>query len=116
MAIKGPIFYNKSFFIIEEDENLLKENITRILLTLPGERVNNPQFGSRLRLFIFELDSILQEDLKNEILSAINRWEPRVNILDIQTQNVNERAIALKIACQNKDTLEEFDFEKIFRF
>lgn len=81
--MKGVAYYNSDFLTIKEDEELLKESITRILLTSPGERVNNPNFGCKLKEFLFDFDVYLLEDIKYEIRKAIERWEPRVTTSNI---------------------------------
>ena len=49
----GLGFYDKDFCRVIKSTELLKENITRILMTRPGERVNDLTYGSRLQEYIF---------------------------------------------------------------
>lgn len=66
-------------FSRQEDERLIKNDLMQLLLTAPGERVHRPDFGTRLRIALFEpLDAITIEDLANEVKSAIDRFEPRL--------------------------------------
>lgn len=67
------------------DLTRIKESIYQILLTYPGERVMEPEFGCRLRDFIFENmgDATINTMIKFEIERAITRWEPRVQINEI---------------------------------
>ena len=114
--MKGLSFYNETFLTIKEDEEILKENITRILLTSPGERVDNPLFGSHLKAFVFELGSVMREEVESDIVSSIQRWEPRVIINGITTEeNLAESQFMIRIDCTNADTLEPFTFEQILR-
>ena len=114
--MKGLAFHNELFLTIKEDENILKENITRILLTSPGERVNNPLFGSRLRAFLFDLDVVMREEVESDIVSSISRWEPRVTINEVTTEeNPIESAFIIRLECTNNDTLQEFTFDQILR-
>lgn len=64
-------------------------NIKQILLTVPGERVMRPTFGSALRASLFSNlpSTLLIESLKNEVRRAITAWEPRVGITDISVTN-----------------------------
>lgn len=114
--MKGIAFYGEPSFTIKEDTFLIKENITRILMTVPNERVNNPSFGCELKNYIFNLDFIMQEEVDGEITKAISRWEPRVNILGIKTTRTNENSLEIKVNCQIKDTLEEFTYEKLILY
>lgn len=114
--MKGLSFYNESFLTIKEDENILKENITRILLTSPGERVNNPLFGSQLRAFLFDLDIVMREEVESNIVESILKWEPRVIIDNITTEeNPAEGTFIICIECTNSDSLEKFTFDQILR-
>ena len=69
----------------QEDDRLIKNDLLQLLLTVPGERVNRPDFGVNLRNFVFE-DSTPQSlsILASEVKSAVLRQEPRVNLLDLQ--------------------------------
>ena len=114
--MKGLSFYNETFLTIKEDEEILKENINRILLTSLGERVNNPLFGSHLRAFLFDLGTVMREEVESDIVSSVQKWEPRVTINSITTEeNQAESTFTINIVCINNDTLEEFTFDQILR-
>jgi len=114
--LKGLALYNETFLTIKEDEDILKENITRILLTSPGERVDNPLFGSHLKAFLFDLGIVMRDEVESDIVSSIQRWEPRVIINSITTEeNPAESTFTITIVCTNNDTLEQFTFEQILR-
>jgi phage baseplate assembly protein W len=68
----------------QEDEKLIKNDILQLLLTVPGERVNRPDFGTELRSFVFEPNSLNElSTLESNIASAIGRFETRVEILNL---------------------------------
>lgn len=68
----------------QEDERLIKNDILQLLLTIPGERVMRPDFGVNLRNVVFEqLDDITLDSLRDDIISAINLNEPRINLLSL---------------------------------
>lgn len=58
------------------------QSIYNLLNTVPGERLNLPTYGVNLEKYRFRLFS---EDIAfaimNEIISAIETWEPRVEIV-----------------------------------
>ena len=55
-----------------------------ILLTYPGERPMRPEFGSRVRDFVFRsVDEEMCTLLAYEVKKALQRWEPRVDILKV---------------------------------
>jgi phage baseplate assembly protein W len=59
----------------------LEQAIRLILATYPGERPMRPEFGSRLRDYVFRSASIdTAAELANEVEKALLRWEPRVTV------------------------------------
>lgn len=62
----------------------INEAITIILGTAPGERPMRPEFGCGIHNYIFEsVDALTMARLEQEIRIALDRWEPRVEILDV---------------------------------
>ena len=57
--MQGIGIYGEDLLQIKKDEELIKENIKRILITAPGERAGNLQFGSRVREYLFNFKNIL---------------------------------------------------------
>lgn len=52
---------------------------------MPGERILNPEFGSKLRMFLYEqITDENHENIMAEIRKCITKWEPRVSITDIR--------------------------------
>ena len=63
-----------------------RHNLKNLLLTAPGERVGQPEFGSRLRELCFEqIDDTLPELIEEEIRKAVSVWLPYINIIEIAT-------------------------------
>lgn len=68
----------------QEDSQLIKNDLLQLLLTVPGDRVNRPTFGTPLRSFVFEQSTPGDlEILRSGILQAINQFEPRVSVLQL---------------------------------
>lgn len=114
--MRGPGFYNKDFLVIKSDNDLIAESITRILMTTPGERVGRPNFGSGLRALLFEsMDDIFVDDVKRIISTAVNNYEPRVNLTDIQVNAVENtltaRLIFETVGNPLDENILEFSFE-----
>jgi uncharacterized protein len=65
-------------------ERELEEAMRIILSTYPGERPMRPDFGSRLRDYVFRsADPATAAELANEVRQSLRRWEPRVDITDV---------------------------------
>lgn len=63
---------------------LLEQAMCVILATYPGERPMRPEFGSRLRDFVFEPASAqTRRAVAVEVRTALERWEPRAEIDDV---------------------------------
>ncbi len=57
----------------------IRESIQVILLTEPGERLMLPDFGGRLRSFLFEPNTVATRRLlRDEIEKALLLWEARI--------------------------------------
>ena len=78
--------------------DVINQSIRLILGTRIGERYNNNEFGSNINDLIFEPnDLILKDLLYYSIVSALQRWEKRITILDINFDEQNEHLIHIVI-------------------
>jgi Bacteriophage baseplate protein W len=67
----------------EEDVN---EAIQVIIGTARGERPMRPEFGCGIHDYVFEsIDAYTVSCIEREIRLALDRWEPRVDVVDIET-------------------------------
>lgn len=58
--------------------------IELILATAPGERPMRPEFGCGVHDYVFEtVDAYTVGHLEHEIRVALARWEPRIEVLDL---------------------------------
>lgn len=79
----NPPFFGGAQNILsrQEDERLIKNDILQLIMTLYGERVHRPDFGSKLRAFVFETASDDELDsLALDIRRAIENNEERVTV------------------------------------
>jgi phage baseplate assembly protein W len=81
-------------------EDNVREAIRIILLTEPGERLMREEFGCGLRRFLFEPNTPTTRQLiRDRIVQAIGRWEPRVALQDVAVDPAedNPRLVAITI-------------------
>ena len=73
-----------SSFTITADENSLMQNVYSILLTNLGERLYDDEFGSTLEESVFEIIGDLNGESKllNQCVNLINKYEPRVVVVE----------------------------------
>jgi phage baseplate assembly protein W len=67
------------------DENSMVQNVYSIILTRAGERIFNPDFGTRIEDYIHSIvDDIdgFQKRALTEIIESVKRYEPRVSIVE----------------------------------
>jgi len=63
---------------------IIEQAMRLILSTYPGERPMRPEFGSRLRDFIFAgATSDNAAAIATEVRGALRQWEPRADITDV---------------------------------
>jgi uncharacterized protein len=88
-------------------ERELEEAMRIILLTYPGERPMRPEFGSRLRDFVFrETTPAMYSALAHEVRTSLGRWEPRVDVKEVKViaDDSDRSVVYLDIQYVTKDT------------
>ena len=69
---------------LSRDNDDVYEAIVLILGTAPGERPMRPEFGCGVHDYIFEsVDAYAIGRIENEIRQALDRWEPRIEVLSV---------------------------------
>jgi phage baseplate assembly protein W len=68
-------------------EREIEESIRLILATAPGERPMRPEFGCAIHDFIFApADAATAGQIAYAVRSALDRWEPRIELVDVQVR------------------------------
>jgi phage baseplate assembly protein W len=89
--------------VTSREHNHIRESILQILGTRPGERLMNPEFGSKLHDLVFEQnDEVLKGLIRHYVIDAIKRWEKRVVItgvtFDDAPQNIDRDLLQVRIS------------------
>jgi len=72
---------------IDYDINAIKNSLINLLTTSPGEKILDPAFGLDLRYFLFEpFNRFNDGEFTNRIYSYLRSYEPRINIIQINSQ------------------------------
>ena len=67
-----------------KNENAIARAVRNIVLTTPGEKFFDPDFGSSVSEILFEnVDDITAISIKDEIKNCLQNYEPRVEIIDV---------------------------------
>ena len=86
IGLKLPFTRGRSGLFPQSETTLEQagSNIKNLLLTAKGERVMQPDFGSRLRELLFEqYTEDLSEKIKEEIQEAMSTWLPYIDIAKV---------------------------------
>ncbi|WP_152363091.1 GPW/gp25 family protein [Microlunatus speluncae] len=83
--------------MIDGDESI-RQAILLLLCTTPGERLMRPQYGSHLHRLMFAPNDRTNAGLAmHYVQQAIERWEPRVEIVELDAEANPELASRLDI-------------------
>jgi len=105
-------FFPRSSTIREQ----VSTNIKNLLLTIPGERVNQPTFGCELTALIFEpAEEGLEERIETAIAESLVQWLPYVTIGSIDvvlSPNENNVLVNLEfnVDVDDEDAPEQISF------
>ena len=68
-----------------KDSNAIARSVRNIVMTYPGEKFFQPDFGSKVSRLLFEnVDDITASQIKEEIEFSIVNYEPRVSLRDVR--------------------------------
>jgi len=89
-------------------------HLKNLILTVPGERIFDPEYGVGIRKYLFETVTVsLLNDIAKDIDSAIQKYLGYIGIEDIRvTSPADSYVINISIifSIPNLDILEEVDF------
>src|SRR5262245_47335790 len=92
--------------LAHEDDDV-REAISVILGTAPGERPMRPNFGCGIHDYVFEsVDAYVVGRLEREIRIAIDRWEPRIEIkgITVDTSGAADGQLPIEIEYEVRAT------------
>ena len=80
------------------DDAAVRQALLLLVLTAPGERVMRPTYGCHLRRLLFSPNDDTTAGLAiHYVRSAIERWEPRIDILELDASRDPEEPTSLLI-------------------
>ena len=97
MSFKVHPLYADIIPVVELDA--IRNAIRILLLTEPGEKPFNPDFGAGLKSYLFEpFDEIIAEIISERIKRAFKLFEPRVDISEvIVVERIDRNALEVTI-------------------
>ena len=83
--------------LVSRDEEIA-ESMRLILGTSPGERPMRPEFGCPIHDHVFApADATTTGLIAFEVRNALNRWEPRIDVLDVVVTRDDDQPTLLYI-------------------
>ena len=97
---------NNDFALTKTSLQQSQHNLKNLLLTYPGERVHQPNFGSKLRQLCFEqLDDKLPTRIEEEVRRSVGNWLPYINIIGVQTLTSDSDTNSIYVTVKYSTTL-----------
>ena len=88
---------DRSVRMVSEEKDI-EESLRILLSTKPGERVLNLAYGCDMRRFLFEpIDTTTITLMKSTIEQAINNYEPRIELNDVNIEPDDEEPTLIYI-------------------
>ena len=115
VGIRFPLGYSSEGFFYKTKTVLeqSKANLRNLLLTTPGERIFQPNFGSRLKNIVFEQGQDIPNRIEETIRSSVDNFLPYINIINVFTiQEQNQVNVQVEFSVPlNPDTIERLNFD-----
>jgi phage baseplate assembly protein W len=83
---KYPLTFNASDGYYRMNKTIretIKQNVRTLLLTVPGERIMDPDYGVGVSKYLFEFPDTIVGELGTEISYQFNRYLPQVVLSDV---------------------------------
>jgi len=101
-----PLDYDQNdgpFRLTKSIKQAIVQNFKNLILTNPGERIMDPDFGVGIREYLFELENAgIKEEISSKILSQTRKYINSIKILDIRyTKGSNYAGDAVSVANSN---------------
>ncbi|HMV65745.1 MAG TPA: GPW/gp25 family protein [Myxococcota bacterium] len=89
-------------------EDNIRESMTLVLGTRPGERQMMPDFGCRIHELVYTPNTQANASLvAYHVRAALQRWEPRIDVLDVKAEPTPGGKVQVQVRYRVKSTLAE---------
>lgn len=98
---------------MSSDVQDVEESLRILVSTLPGERAMRPDFGAGFQDLLFEsMDTSTQTLFFDRVKTAITRYEPRVEVINIwlDTTFLPEGRVAINVEYEIRGANTRFNF------
>ena len=103
--------------VLAEYELSIQQSIRIILETARGERVMRPDFGCGLHEMVFAVNNATTRGVvATEVREALMRWEPRIDVLDVEASASGSQGEVLLINIEYKVRSTDTRFNMVYPF
>ena len=89
ISVKIPLRYDEEdgpYQLTKSVPEAVKQNLRHLVLTIPGEKVMNPNFGVGIHQLLFENeDDNIQRVLNERLQEQVNKYMPFIEIINLRT-------------------------------
>jgi phage baseplate assembly protein W len=99
----------EAFRNIREFAELAKQNLKMLIMTNPGERVMDVDFGVGASSYLFEMNDLsVQSEIASKIEDQVERYLPYITIESIEFEGEEEKLyMQIKFAIESIGTYDE---------
>ena len=73
---------------------VIKQNFKMLILTIPGERIMNPDFGVGIQKYLFENDTMeLRSRISTRIKDQVARYMPFLKVKDVILPQITDQRL-----------------------
>jgi phage baseplate assembly protein W len=110
ISVSLPITRDRQdgFELLKDYNDVATQNLKMLVLTMPGERIMDPEFGVGARRFLFEqMTQETFERFKSSLLQQQEKYLPYITIQDVKfssaltNENVQENTLGIQIIYYN---------------
>jgi phage baseplate assembly protein W len=76
---------------VDEYGDLVRQNFKNLLLTIPGERMMDTDFGVGIQRFLFENGIAASSDIRSETARKVSKYMPFVNLQNVLVEPGEEQ-------------------------
>jgi len=111
IAVRLPLARSQTdgFDLVQDYRNLAQQNLKMLVLTVPGERMMDPEFGVGARQFLFEqMTPETTSAFKSRLLQQQQKYLPYLTIGEVQffstetNPEIPDNQLEIKIFYYNK--------------
>lgn len=98
-------------------EDSVRQSILIILSTAKGERLMRPDFGCGLHELVFAINSSATRGMAEfQVREALQNWEPRIDVVDVQAVAGGDRGEQLLIDIDYRVRVTDTRFNLVYPF